>query len=268
MRLEIFDGIFLVAAGRYHITNPTNCNVYLIDGGNGELGLIDAGGSIGTAGLLRNIGRLGFDVKDIRLILNTHKHWDHVGGDPIVQQVSGCKIAIHKLGVSTVEKGPWNPDPLQYHPGKHELPFYSASVDRGLEDGDSCQIGEFQFKVIHSPGHTDDSCCFLLEREGRRILFSGDTISAFGKIGVVSANTNFSAYRDSIKKISELKPDSLLPGHGVFVVRDCLEQILYLNKKLESKWADFVLSPIPFDNGGYEFRNHPEWQDSDPFADD
>jgi len=232
-RLEILKDVYLVAGGRYNYTNPLNCNVYLIDGGK-ELALIDSGAGLDSS-VVNSIKSLGFNPKDITLIINTHSHWDHARGNKEIKEVSKCKIAIHESGVDVIEKGPW----------PYNLKFEPVHVDLRLKDGDIISIGPYDLQVIYTPGHTPDGICLLTTMEKKKVLFSGDTAQAWGILGVTNAYTDFKAYKQSIEKIADLKADVLLPGHGIFILSNAYEHIDFLVDKISCIWEDFILFPHP-----------------------
>lgn len=232
VRFEVLEGLFLVAGGLYHYTNPCNCNVYLIDGGADSLTLIDSGAGIDDS-LIKSIEKLGFNPKNIKMIINTHTHWDHIGGNKRLQEISGCKIAIHENGISLLEREQW----------PHGLKIEVGRVDIKLKDNDRINVGKCEIKVIHTPGHSPDSICLFMEYEGRRVLFSGDTAQAWGQLGVMDIETDFKAYKKSLEKLANHRIDVLLPGHGLVIISDAHEHINFLLKKISEKWGDVI--PFP-----------------------
>ena len=131
----------------------------------------------------------------VKFIVNTHGHSDHINGDGVMQKKYGAPICIHRLDASFLEA-------IE----KHDLPSNIL-----LKDGDNVKFGTVSLKVLHTPGHTPGSICFV----GDKIVFSGDTLFA-GSIG----RTDFpeSSPKDmdvSLRKLLGL-PDWLLvyPGHG------------------------------------------------------
>lgn len=230
MKFEVLRGIFLVAGGLYHYTNPCNCNVYLISGDS--LILIDSGAGIDNS-VIESIKNLGFDPKKIKMVINTHTHWDHAGGNRRIQEISGCKIAIHENGIPLLEREQW----------PHGLKVEIGKVDMLLKDNDKINAGNCEIKVIHTPGHSPDSICLFMEYEGKRILFSGDTAQAWGQLGVMDIETDFKAYKKSLEKLANLRIDVLLPGHGLVIVSDAYEHINFLLEKLSGKWGDII--PFP-----------------------
>lgn len=137
---------------------------------------------------LRSIDR---DPKEISLIINTHTHGDHVGGNLEIKKVSGAEIAAHELAVGKI-------------PG---------AVDKPLKDGEILEVGEFKFEVVHAPGHSPDSTCFL--ELDHKILISGDAIQGNGDIEQgLALITDIDAYRNSIKKLIGLNFQCLVLGHA------------------------------------------------------
>jgi glyoxylase-like metal-dependent hydrolase (beta-lactamase superfamily II) len=96
--------------------------------------------------------RMNRSPAEITMVVNTHRDSDHVGGNAIIRERSGARIAIHKLEAESVE-----------------------SPDVFLTDGDEVTLGDRIFEVIHTPGHKPGSIC-LYERSAR-ILLTGDTVT-------------------------------------------------------------------------------------------
>jgi glyoxylase-like metal-dependent hydrolase (beta-lactamase superfamily II) len=238
LKVEILEDLYLVAGGSYHYTNPCNCNVYLIKGKDDFLTLVDSGAGIDDS-VVKSVLNLGFDYKNIKMIINTHTHWDHIGGNKRIQELTGCKIAIHEGWISLFEREQW----------PHGLEFDIGRVDLKLKDNDKIDIGKCEIRVIHTPGHSPDSICLFTGYKGKRILFSGDTAQGWGQLGVMDVETDFKAYRKSLEKLVNLKIDVLLPGHGVFIVSDAYEHINFLLEKLSRKWHD--VTPFPQRELGY-----------------
>lgn len=252
MKAEILKDMYWVAGGRFHYTSPTNANLYLIDGGK-ELALIDAGSGIQFEFLLESLWNHGFDPKDISLLIITHAHWDHARGAKKMKDLSNCKIAAHELAVDNIEKGDyWDMVPPQ-----------PVKVDIALHDGDNIDLGNYGLQVIHVPGHTPEDICLLMMHSGKKVLFSGDSIKAFGNLGAISAKLgnlgNLNIYRKSIEKIKVLEVDVLLPGHGVFILADACEQINFLLDKMSKMNVEFVSPQKAFESCKWEYRQHQEW---------
>jgi hydroxyacylglutathione hydrolase len=143
-------------------------------------------------------------------IVHTHAHIDHIGGSAEFQRLCGGKAHLHQddqwlfehldmqgqmLGVSVTEK---------------------VALDSHLEEGDRFDLGPAKLEVIHTPGHSPGSCCFLIERDGRPLLFAGDTLFQ-GSIGRTDLWGGDSAQiLTSLRgKIMDLSDETtVITGHG------------------------------------------------------
>lgn len=134
-----------------------------------QAAVIDPGGNAD-----RVLASLERDQLQLTVIINTHGHFDHVGANMALKEATGAQLMIHKLDAPMLVHAPqaaaaWGlqaPD--------------SPAPDRLLEDGDTIDCGNLQFKVIHTPGHSQGGCCFYIQEEDA--VFVGDTLFA-GSIG-------------------------------------------------------------------------------------
>jgi hydroxyacylglutathione hydrolase len=125
----------------------------------------------------------------VKHILATHGHPGHVGGKDDVKAVTGGQTGIHTLDAKQ----------------------FLRSADRYLVDGDELEFGDFKIQVLHTPGHTPGSVCFVIANHA----FVGDTILA-GGIGKQTAETDVRRQMMSIgSKLLRLPlQTALYPGHG------------------------------------------------------
>ncbi len=127
---------------------------------------------------------------NVRTVLETHGHWDHIGA------VTEVRDAGYEVGVTAADA--------------HMLPSY----DYLLEDDAVISVGNLRLRTIATPGHTPGSICFLVEN--KPILFSGDTLFPGGPGATGFEGGNFDHIIESIdRKLLILPADTLvLPGHG------------------------------------------------------
>ena len=180
-------------------------NMYLID----KEVLVDTGTGLFFPQIRENLINLGIDPKKIKLIVNTHCHFDHVGGDKSFRDLCNAEIAIHESDARALEEGD-NDLTLATMFGKK---MKSITVDRRLKERDKIKTSNFCFEVIHTPGHTPGSIC--LYESKKKILISGDTLfsDGIGRSDLPGGDSDL--LRESLKKLSKLKITYLLPGHGM-----------------------------------------------------
>ena len=178
-------------------------NCYIIqDEETKETMVIDPGGSFPK--IEEMLGVLGANVK---YILLTHCHADHIGAVNEVKEKFGGKILIHRFD----EEGLKNPIiNLSTHIGLGNIVL---DDDSRLNDGDILHVGNLEFKVIHTPGHTVGGICVYCEKE--KLLFSGDTLfrGSWGRTDLPTSN--FEQIIESITtKLMVLPEDTIVyPGH-------------------------------------------------------
>lgn len=210
-----------------------NFNVYFIN--DEQPCLIDTGVGDGTSikTIQRALNDLHLQVKSISLIINTHSHIDHVGGDAKLQTLSGAKIAAHPKAIPAIE------DPAsvwrQSLEEEKEMLKYSgvpaltvqrilferrfipapqkevAKVNIPLSEETTIDLGSTKLQVIYTPGHSQD--CICLYDSERKILFSGDHIlkRTTPNIG------NLTEYINSLKRVSKMDVNMVLPGHEAII---------------------------------------------------
>ncbi|MEI8390361.1 MAG: MBL fold metallo-hydrolase [bacterium] len=166
-----------------------------------EAALIDAGGNYKkTVDLLKETNA------ELKFILHTHGHFDHVQGDWELQKNFDVKTFIHKN------------DELLANSLKQQLMMFgmksaeSPKIDGYLEEGQIIEVGNIKLKVIHTPGHTSGGVCFLADK----ILISGDTLFADAVGRTDLPGGSYKILEDSIKnKLFILDEDiTVYPGHG------------------------------------------------------
>lgn len=140
----------------------------------------------------------------LKLIVSTHRHWDHIGDNAAVAEATDAKIAAHVLDRHGLE-----------HPTATMAPFpippSIPAVD--LAEGSRIRFGEIDLEVLHTPGHTEGSVCLLSPAE--RLLFTGDTLFAGGWGRTDLAGGSEDQLVASLSRLSTLADDlKVLPGHG------------------------------------------------------
>lgn len=171
-------------------------NCYLI----GDM-LVDTGAGFNEEYLISQIEKQGIKREDVSLVVNTHCHFDHIGGNYLFED---AEIAVHELDAISMK----NKDDLGTSMNAFENEANSR-VDIELKDGDEIR----GFKVIHTPGHTSGGICLW---DGVNLI-SGDTVFSHGGVGRFDIGGNFDDLKESVFKLTKLDVVNLLPGHGPIV---------------------------------------------------
>lgn len=202
---------------------------YVVETSQG-LVLIDTGLDKYATLLKMQMGALGLDWHAIRFILLTHLHIDHSGGAEQLRERTGAKIHAGKGDAALLRTG----QPRVAFLSTYDLPkakLGPTTVDVEVEQGQVITTGDVQFRVCAGPGHTPGSVCYLMERGGQRILFSGDVIMSLRgdeqspwprdrPWGLYTAylppryRGNAADFLATLRRLRELPaPQLVLPGH-------------------------------------------------------
>jgi hydroxyacylglutathione hydrolase len=216
----VFDNIYV-----FLWNDPTvnNCNTYFIDGSKKIL--IDPGHHHLLPHVIDNLSALSVSLDDVDLVMITHGHPDHLEGMRTFKGKS-TMAAIHKLE--------WEFLIGQTHYGASR-PLMDFEPDILLQDGDLL-VGDYLLEVIHTPGHSPGSFC--LYWPDRKALFTGDLVFNQGVGRTDLPGGDGQALKESIRSISRLEVEHLLPGHGpVLSGRD---QVISNFVDIERVWFQYL----------------------------
>jgi hydroxyacylglutathione hydrolase len=160
--------------------------------------IVDTGTGDNIQYILDSIKKAGLNPDDLSMIVNTHNHYDHIGGNRYLD----LKVAMHRKDALILEKGDMDATVANMFGRSID----GMKVDLKLEEGDKIH----DFEVLHTPGHTAGGIC-LYDGEN---LISGDTVFANGGFGRTDIGGNMKDMRESLTKLSKLDVEYLLPGHG------------------------------------------------------
>ncbi|MBI3754535.1 MAG: MBL fold metallo-hydrolase [Deltaproteobacteria bacterium] len=190
------------------VVGPLEVNCYILgDEKTKEAACIDPGDNVDE--ILLALADAGLCLK---YIINTHGHFDHVGGNSRLKQATGAKFAIHKDDAVLLEN-------VASQSAAFGLDAVSSPPpDMLLKGGDEIRVGSMVIEVIHTPGHTRGGICLFIKNTNsdEKILFTGDTLFA-GSIG--RTDLPGGSYKDLIaslkNKILPFGDDvKIFPGHG------------------------------------------------------
>ena len=181
---------------------PFASNCYIVGAESNKEGMIIDPGAGGKQ-ILSRVEELGLEVKYIVL---THGHIDHVGALKEVKEATNAEVAMHADDASSLQSR--NPLSMMFRLSLQALP----PPDWLLKDGDSIDIGELHFLVLHAPGHSPGGICLL----GEGVVFTGDTLFNFGIGRFDMPGGNGNQLMNSIHTKLMVLPDNtaVYPGHG------------------------------------------------------
>lgn len=159
-------------------------NVYLVLGCWNRIEDVNTLIDVGTDGsITREIDSIstGFGKRAVEQVVLTHTHFDHAGGLPVIRKLYAPVVRAHPL---------------------------AEGVDSLLRDRQIIRIGDRDFQVLLTPGHSADSICLYCEED--RVLFSGDT-----PIRIMTPGGSYiKPFVEALKRLSNLRIDVIYPGHG------------------------------------------------------
>ncbi|MBA7656235.1 hypothetical protein ES703_64155 [subsurface metagenome] len=183
------------------VVGPFASNCYIVGSPSDKEGMIIDPGDKAKQ-ILKKVEDLGLDIK---LIVLTHGHIDHIGALKEVKKATGAEVAIHGDDARSLRR-----QPLSIIFGL----FYPTPPppDRLLKDGDSIDVGDLHFVVLHTPGHTPGGICLL----GQGVVFSGDTLFNYSIGRADLPGGSYSKLMNSIQTKLMTLPDNTVvyPGHG------------------------------------------------------
>jgi hydroxyacylglutathione hydrolase len=200
---EIMEDLFFIERGYL------NANHFVYRAENPVL--IDTGYVSGFDITEKMITSLGVNLDDVQQIISTHCHCDHIGSNRIIQERSGCDIAMHKIGKYFIDtKDGWSTWWTYY---SQEADFFDCT--QSLEDGDIIAVGPHEFQVIYTPGHSADGTVLYNSKE--KVLLSSDSLWE-NDLPVITIRIEGSralfSLQESLEKIESLDVNRVYPGHG------------------------------------------------------
>jgi metallo-beta-lactamase class B len=205
--------------GNAYYVGTAGLSAILVTGPQGHV-LLDGALPQSAPLIQKNIETLGFKMQDVKLILNSHAHFDHAGGIAALQKASGAVVAHSPHGAQVLRDGTPGLDDPQYDPKDR---FYIPKVAQVKEvaDGETLSVGLLRFTVHHTPGHTPGGTTWTWQscEAGRCLdMVYADSLTAvstdgFYYSGGASYPERATSFRNTLAKVAGLKCDIVIAAH-------------------------------------------------------
>ena len=186
------------------VVGPIETNCYIAsDPVSREAVIIDAGDD--AEEILAYVEQNRLQVK---YLLNTHGHFDHIQANDAIREKTGAQLAIHADDVELLAS------PEKVSAGMMSVIHGCREPELVLHNGDTIAFGPYQLRVIYTPGHSKGSCCFYEVQE--KVCFTGDTLFR-GSIGRTDLyGGNYAVLLKSVRERLQVVADdvTIYPGHG------------------------------------------------------
>jgi glyoxylase-like metal-dependent hydrolase (beta-lactamase superfamily II) len=260
---QVRDGLWSIPVPMRGPLRYVSVYAFALDGGG--LGLIDTGweSDEGWAALTGGLASIGGAVEDVRGVLVTHLHFDHLGLAERVRQASGAWIAMHPADAAIVGSPAYR-DPAAFvaaeveflvslgadrddavgdvGPAENLTAFTRMAVpDRLLEDGDVADLPGWSLRAVHTPGHTPGHLCFAEERTG--LLFAGDHVLPRITPNISTTHSGLADplrdYLAALAAVGEDEPAEVLPAHE-WRFRGLAERTAAIGRHHEQRLAELL----------------------------
>ncbi|CAM4044090.1 metallo-beta-lactamase class B [Pedobacter westerhofensis] len=205
---------FRIAGNLYYVgTYDLAC--YLITTPKGHI-LINTGLAASAKMIKTSVESLGFKFADIRILLTTQAHYDHMGAMAAIKKMTGAAMAVDEKDAAVMADG----GSSDYALGGFGRSYQPLKADRLLQDGDTISLGAMNLVMLHHPGHTKGSCSFLFdvkdEQKSYRVLIANlPSIVTDKKFAEVTAYPEIARdYAYTLNALKHLSFDIWLSSHA------------------------------------------------------
>ena len=210
--------------GNVHYVGAANIASYLITTPQGHV-LIDTGMTEMHDVIRNNVATLGFKTADIKIMLSSHAHFDHVAGHAQMQKLTGAQVMAMTGDAQALESGKDNS-------ALGAAGWQPVKVDRVLKHGDTVSLGGVTLRAVHAPGHTQGATTWVtrVEDRGRQytVAFLGGT-TPNGGVPLLNNPRHATVIEDTQRMFERLKaepvPDIYLIGHPQAMFAGTVERI-------------------------------------------
>lgn len=203
--------------GNTYYVGTCGIAVLLVTSDQGHV-LIDAATAEAVPSILANIRALGFDPRDVKLIVGSHEHLDHMGGLAALKTATGAEVAVREPARAAVTTGLTDADDPQF--GLHE-PMSPVTVGRIIADGEVVRVGTSALTVVATPGHTSGGTSWTWRS------CEGSNCATFAYVDSLTAVSRddyrftdhperIAPFRETFAKVGRMPCDILITPHPGF----------------------------------------------------
>ncbi|HKR11367.1 MAG TPA: subclass B3 metallo-beta-lactamase [Pyrinomonadaceae bacterium] len=201
--------------GNIYYVGAHEVSSYLITSPQGHI-LLDSGFKETVPQIKENVVALGFRMEDVKIIITSHAHADHVGGIALLKQLTGAKLMVSEADAVALARGGKN-DPNF----GDRFAFDPVTADRKLRDGEMVQVGDVTMVARLTPGHTKGCTTWTMTvREGSKfydVVFIGSTtVPGYKLIDNAGYPNIVSDYESTFNLLKLMSADVFLAPHGSF----------------------------------------------------
>jgi glyoxylase-like metal-dependent hydrolase (beta-lactamase superfamily II) len=237
--VRLLPGFYQVGGG--YLSHSRDAASYLlVDEKSGDSLMIDCGSHAGLAAVRANISAVA-DINQVKLVIGTHCHWDHVEAFGHLREEIDALFAVHALDARAVRTG--DPD-LTCAGFLYNEVFHPFPVDITLSGGEQFYIGEYDLEIIHLPGHAPGCIGVMMhyKRTDQTILVPGDSVQgAFAP----KIKSNLKHWKHSVRtlmarNIDFMVPNHLPPGSQTSLLVDVPHRLAKIYNQLDTDFYNFA----------------------------
>jgi len=209
--------------GNIYYVGAKNIASYLITTPQGHI-LVDTGTTEMTPVITANVEKLGFKMRDIKIMLSSHAHFDHIGGHAAMKKLTGARLMAIKQDADALEAGK-DLSPLG------DEGWTPVKVDRVLKDGDTVALGGTTLRAVWAPGHTPGCTVWTTTVPDGGRSYSVAIFGCGAPNGGVKlvGNPKFPTLVDdamgTFRKLKTLRPDIYVSGHPQMLFAGKIERM-------------------------------------------
>ncbi len=201
--------------GHVYYVGVAGVTSFLITTPQGHI-LLDGGFPETAPRIEKNIAALGFRIQDVKVLLNSHAHYDHCGGLAELKRLSGAQMVASRSDAEVLESG----GRVSFEGWKNSG-FPPVKVDRVIADGETVQLGDVTLTAVLTPGHTKGCTTWTMPvtdsgKTHHVVFYCSTTVPGYQLVNNLKYPQIVSDYQGSFAKLRQLPCDVFLAPHGSF----------------------------------------------------